>query len=328
MSFFDNKTILITGGCGSFGQKFAQVVLRDHSPQSLRVYDHDEFGLVEMERAMPDSRIRFLLGDVRDKERLSRAMNGVEIVVHAAALKHVPVCEYNPIEAAKTNIDGAKNVIDAALDNAVDRVMAVSTDKAVYPVNLYGATKMVAEKLFTQGNVYRGGQGRTTKFSCARYGNVIGSNGSVIPLFVEQRKSGEITLTDERMTRFWIDLEEGVQFVIRSIEQMEGGEIFVPRLPSMKMVDLVEVIAPGASRRIIGIRPGEKLHEALITPEEADRTIQFSDHYVIAPAFPFWGSGNHQEGTQVSSDFFYASHTNDWWLTREEMYLLCKEFLI
>ena len=327
MAFFDDKTILVTGGCGSFGQKFAEVVLRDHNPQSIRIYDHNELGLVEMERAMPDSRLRFLVGDVRDRGRLTRAMNRVNIVVHAAALKHVPVCEYNPIEAIKTNIDGACNVIDAALDARVERVMAVSTDKAVYPVNLYGATKKVAEQLFVQANVYTGSHGKT-EFSCARYGNVIGSNGSVIPLFIEQKRRGEITITDERMTRFWVGLQEGVQFVIRSIEQMVGGEIFVPRLPSMKLLDLVEVIAPGVERRIIGIRPGEKLHEALITPEEATRTLQFADHFVVTPAFPFWESDNHKEGKEVSRDFFYASHTNDWWLSREEMHQLCKEFLV
>lgn len=322
----EGKTILITGGCGSFGTKFVEVALREHNPQSIRVYDHNEQGLVEMERTMPDRRLRFLLGDVRDKERLSRAMNGVDIVVHAAALKHVPMCEYNPLEAIKTNIDGARNVIDAALDNGVERVMAVSTDKAVYPVNLYGATKKVAEKLFVQANVYKGPH-RTTMFSCARYGNVIGSNGSVIPLFLSQKRRGEITITDERMTRFWIGLEQGVKFVVRSIGEMQGGEIFVPRLPSMKLVELVEVIAPGVEQRIIGIRPGEKIHEALITQEEAGNTLQFADHFVITPAFPFWRNGKGQAENAVPRDFSYASHTNDWWLTQEEMRALCKEFL-
>ena len=223
----NNKTILITGGLGSFGQKFTEVILREHNPKSIRVYDNRELAAVEMKYKFNNPGLRFFIGDVRDKNRLYRSMNGVNIVVHAAALKHIPVCEYNPIEAVITNIEGAINVIDAAIDNSVEKVMAISTDKAVSPVNLYGATKMVAEKLFIQGNSYAGG--RKTMFSCVRYGNVIASSGSVIPLFAEQKKQGEITITDEKMTRFFITLEQGVKFVINSIEKMKGGEIFIPR---------------------------------------------------------------------------------------------------
>src|SRR5581483_9584287 len=254
----ENKNILITGGCGSFGQKFAEVILRDHNPKSVRVYDNRELALVEMERKLKDERLRFFIGDVRDAKRLSRAMHGVDVVVHAAALKHVPVCEYNPIEAIKTNIDGAVNVIDAGINNHVEKVINISTDKAVQPVNLYGATKMVAEKLFIQGNNYSGD--RKVLFSCSRYGNVVGSSGSVIPLFREQKETGELTVTHQDMTRFWITLEDGVKFVIRCIDQMKGGEIFVPKIPSMKIMDLAHAIAPDVPKKIVGMRSGEKLH--------------------------------------------------------------------
>lgn len=313
----ENKTFLITGGCGSFGQKFVEVILREHNPKSVRIYDHNELAIVEMERKFSDERLRFFVGDVRDRNRLYRAMGGVDIVVHAAALKHVPICEYNPIEAIKTNIEGAVNVVDAAIDNKVERTIAVSTDKAVHPVNLYGATKLVAEKLFVQGNSYAGG--RNVKFSCARYGNVVGSSGSVIPLFQEQKKSGEITITDEQMTRFWITLEQGCKFVIQCLENMEGGEIFIPKIPSMKIVDLADVIAPEAQRKIIGVRSGEKLHEILITSEEAMHSREFNDYFVIEPEFPFWNRENQTEGKSLMTGFSYVSDTNDKWLTKEEL---------
>jgi len=241
----------------------------------------------------------------------------VDVVVHAAALKHVPICEYNPIEAIKTNIDGTRRVIDAAIDNNVEKSILISTDKAVHPVNLYGATKMVAEKLFVQGNAYTGN--RNIKLSCARYGNVIASNGSVIPLFQEQKKTGEITITDERMTRFWMTLEQGVQFVIQSIEIMEGGEIFIPKIPSMKLTDLAEAIAPGARRKITGIRPGEKLHEALITAQEAVHTKDFGIYFIIEPEFPFWNRENHKDSKPLPPDFTYTSDNNDSWTTKEQM---------
>jgi len=279
-----------------------------------------------MERKFNTSRLRFFIGDVRDEKRLSRAMDGVDIVVHAAALKHVPICEYNPIEAVKTNIDGAVNVIDVAIDNEVEKVIAVSTDKAVYPVNLYGATKMVAEKLFVQANSYSGG--KKPIFSCSRYGNVVGSSGSVVPLFLEQKKKGEITITDEKMTRFWITLEEGVNFVIDCIGMMRGGEIFIPKISSMKIIDLAEVIASGAKRKIIGVRPGEKLHEVLLTEEEALHAKEFDKFFIIEPEHPFWHKDNFQDGKPLPLGFKYASNTNTEWLTKEKMAELLKNIEI
>ena len=320
---FDNKTILVTGGAGSFGQKFTEIVLKDYKPKSVRIYDNRELAEVEMERKLKDSRLRFLLGDVRDINRLQRAMNGVDIVVHAAAIKHVPVCEYNPAEAIKTNIDGAVNVINAAIDNSVEKVIAISTDKAVQPVNLYGATKMVAEKLFTQGNSYSGD--RKTIFSCSRYGNVVGSSGSIIPLFLNQKEKGEITITDDRMTRFWITLDGGVRFVIKCIESMKGGEVFVPKISSMKIIDLAKVIAPEAKIKIIGIRQGEKLHEVLLTEEEARHTKEFKDHFIIEPEFPFWHKDNFKEGKPVMKGFVYSSDNNTEWLEEGDLKNILKK---
>lgn len=317
MSTLDGKTILVTGGTGSFGKKFAEIVLREFSPKSVRIYSRGELKQFEMENSFNDERLRFLIGDVRDRDRLYRAMNRVDIVVHAAALKQVPACEYNPIEATKTNINGAVNVIDAAIDNHIEKVMALSTDKAVHPVNLYGATKMVAEKLFIQGNSYTG-EGKT-RFSCVRYGNVIGSRGSVIPVFKEQKKTGTLTITDERMTRFWITLEEGVHFVINCIERMIGGEIFVPKIPSTNVMDLAEVIAPEAEKKVVGIRPGEKLHEVLLTEDEARHTKEFEDYFVIEPEHPFWRGDNFKEGKSLPEGFRYTSNTNDKWLTKEQL---------
>ena len=322
----NDKTILVTGGCGSFGEKFVEIILKKHNPKSVRIYDNRELAEVEMERKFNNSRLRFFIGDVRDEKRLSRAMDGVDIVVHAAALKHVPICEYNPIEAVKTNIDGAVNVIDVAIDNEVEKVIAVSTDKAVYPVNLYGATKMVAEKLFVQANSYSGG--KKPIFSCSRYGNVVGSSGSVVPLFLEQKKKGEITITDEKMTRFWITLEEGVNFVIDCIGMMRGGEIFIPKISSMKIIDLAEVIASGAKRKIIGVRPGEKLHEVLLTEEEALHAKEFDKFFIIEPEHPFWHKDNFQDGKPLPLGFKYASNTNTEWLTKEKMAELLKNIEI
>jgi len=317
----DNKTILITGGAGSFGEKFVEIILKKYNPKSVRVYDNRELAQVRMERKFDDSRLRFFMGDVRDKERLSRAINGVDIVVHAAALKHVPICEYNPIEAIKTNIDGAINVIDASINNSVEKVIAISTDKAVYPVNLYGATKMVAEKLFIQGNSYTG-LGKTM-FSCTRYGNVLASSGSIIPLFNGQKKRGEITITDKNMSRFWTTLEEGVCFVIKSIELMKGGEVFVPKIPSMKIIDLAEAVAPEARKKIIGIRAGEKLHEILLTKEEAMHSREFESYFVIEPEHPFWKEKHSNENNKLPYNFEYTSDNNKKWFTKEEM----KKFL-
>lgn len=316
-TIFDNKTILVTGGAGFFGKKFIEIILKDYNPKTVRVYDNRELAQVELEREFNDDRLRFLIGDVRDTDRLHRAMNGVDIVAHAAALKHIPVCEYNPIEAVRTNIDGAVNVIDAAIDNGVEKVIAISTDKAVQPVNLYGATKMVAEKLFIQGNSYSGE--RKTIFSCARYGNVAGSSGSVIPLFKEQKEKGELTITDERMTRFWMTLEEGVRFVINCIEIMKGGEIFVPKIPSTRVADLALAIAPEAKRKSIGIRPGEKIHEFLLTAEEARHTKEFNNYFVIEPEFPFWDKGNLKGCNSLPDNFSYTSDNNKKWLSKEQL---------
>jgi len=313
----DNRTILITGGVGSFGQEFAKIILKECNPKSVRIYDNRELAQVEMEREIKDPRLRFFIGDIRDANRLHRAFNGVDIVVHAAALKHVPICEYNPIEAIKTNIDGTVNVIDAAINNGVQKVILISTDKAVQPVNLYGATKMVAEKLFVQGNSYSGD--RKTMFSVARYGNVVGSSGSVVPLFKKQKEMGEITITDETMTRFWITLDQGVRFVVKCIENMKGGEIFIPKIPSTKITDLAEAIAPGVKRKIIGIRPGEKIHEVLLTAEESRNATEFDEYFIIKPEFAFWDNQNHNDGKEMPVRFVYASNTNAQWLDKEQI---------
>jgi len=324
---FKGQSILITGGTGSFGRKFAEVILEKYQPKKLIIFSRDELKQHEMRISGFDNpSLRYFIGDVRDVDRLRRAMSGVDIVVHAAALKQVPACEYNPIEAVKTNIDGAVNVIDVAIDNEVEKVIAVSTDKAVYPVNLYGATKMVAEKLFVQANSYSGG--KKPIFSCSRYGNVVGSSGSVVPLFLEQKKKGEITITDEKMTRFWITLEEGVNFVIDCIGMMRGGEIFIPKISSMKIIDLAEVIASGAKRKIIGVRPGEKLHEVLLTEEEALHAKEFDKFFIIEPEHPFWHKDNFQDGKPLPLGFKYASNTNTEWLTKEKMAELLKNIEI
>ena len=323
MDVLKGKIILVTGGTGSFGNEFTNIVLKEHDPEAIRIFSRGEKKQLDMMTRFNDSRLRFFIGDVRDKDRLHRAITGVDIVVHAAALKQVPACEYNPIEAVRTNVDGAINVIDAAIDNGVDRVMAISTDKAVHPVNLYGATKMTAEKLFIQGNSY---SGRTkTKFSCVRYGNVIGSRGSVIPLFIEQRKTGTITITDEKMTRFWITLEEGARFVINCINRMKGGEIFIPKISSMKITDLADAIAPNAKKKVVGIRPGEKIHEILLTEDEAKHSREFNDSFVIEPEHPFWNSKNLMEGKKLPQGFRYTSENNNNWLTRDKLIKIIKE---
>ena len=307
------KTILVTGGTGSFGKKFTEIVLRDHDPEVIRVYSRDELKQLQMREQITDDRLRFFIGDVRDKERLYRALYGVDIVVHAAALKQVPAAEYNPIEAVKTNINGTANVVDASIDNGVAKVVFISTDKAVRPINLYGATKLVAEKLFIQANAYAGG--RNTRLSCVRYGNVVGSRGSVVHAFLEQRSNGAIRLTDERMTRFWITLEQGVSLVVQSIEHMSGGEIFIPKIPSMSLVDIARTLAPDAKWEVIGIRPGEKLHEELITEEEAPYTREFEQFYIVGPQQPFWNTATMTVGgVPVASDFSFRSDTNNWWL--------------
>ncbi len=314
------RTVLVTGGTGSFGKKFIEVMLREYHPHKIIVYSRDELKQHEMRVAgFEHPTLRYFIGDVRDRERLYRAMHGVDVVVHAAALKQVPACEYNPMEAIKTNVLGSSNVIEAALEAHVHRVVALSTDKAVSPVNLYGATKLAAEKLFVQSNTYAAGT--ETRFSCVRYGNVVGSRGSVIPLFIQQKKNGgKLTVTDERMTRFWISLEQGVRFVIRAAENMHGGEVFVPKIPSTKIVDVAKAIAPQAEIEIIGIRPGEKLHEVLINEDEARATLELEDMFVIQPAEPLWFGYEWQTlGKPLPDGFRYASDTNPHWLTADEI---------
>ncbi len=316
---WNDKVILVTGGTGSFGKKFIKIMLEEYCPAKIIVYSRDELKQHEMRvSGFNHPTLRYFIGDVRDLPRLHRAFHGVDIVVHAAALKQVPACEYNPMEAIKTNILGTSNVIDAALDAGVEKVLALSTDKAVNPINLYGATKLSAEKLLVQSNAYAGGT--STRFSCVRYGNVVGSRGSVIPLFIKQRQNGRVTLTDERMTRFWISLDQGVHFVIRCIEQMHGGEVFVPKIPSMKMLDLAKAVAPDSEIEIIGIRPGEKLHEVLISEDEARTTVEMEDMFVIQPAEAFWfGREWEKKGKLLPDGFRFASNTNPQWLALDQL---------
>jgi len=320
----DDKVILITGGTGSFGQKFTEIILQEYNPRTVRIFSRGELLQYQMQQKFKGNpKLRFLIGDIRDRERVYRAMNGVDIVVHAAALKQVPACEYNPIEAVRTNIDGATNIIDAAIDNGVEKALAISTDKAVLPVNLYGATKLVMERLFVQANVYTGG--RKSKFACVRYGNVVGSRGSVIPLFRKQKELGKLSITDERMTRFWITLEQGVRFVIECIGRMIGGEICVPKIPSMKVSDIANTIAPQAEREVIGIRPGEKLHEILLTREEARHSREFDNYFVIEPEHPFWKGGNFKDGKPLPAGFRYTSDSNNQWVTGDELRAMLEE---
>jgi len=312
--------VLVTGGTGSFGKKFIQILLKEYPIERLVVYSRDELKQEEMRTmyGFTDKRIRFFIGDIRDKNRLDRAFIDIDIVIHTAALKQVPACEYNPIEAIRTNINGSENIINSAIDKGVKKVLALSTDKAVSPINLYGATKLVAEKLFIQGNNYSSSNG--TKFSCVRYGNVVGSRGSVIPLFQHQKKNGVITITDTRMTRFWLTLEQGVRFVIRCVEQMNGGETFIPKTPSMKIIDLAKVIAPNSKIKITGIRPGEKLFETLISENEAQNTYEFNDMYVIRPVSLFKEPKNNlwSRGKIMKSER-YDSNLNKEWLTEEQL---------
>lgn len=311
---FNNSAILITGGTGSFGKKFTEIVLNEYNPKKLIIYSRDEMKQFEMQQGYEkDKNIRFFIGDVRDKERLSLAMSGVDYVVHAAALKIVPSMEYNPSEAIKTNINGAMNIIEAAIDKGVKRIVALSTDKACNPINLYGATKLCSDKLFTAANSYSGLKG--TRFAVVRYGNVVGSRGSVVPFFREKMKEGAIPITDKRMTRFWITLEQGVRFVLKNFERMHGGEVFVPKIPSMNIMDLKKAVAPECKVKFIGIRAGEKLHEVMISADDSRHTVELDDCYVIEPDFNWWDSNNHPRGKKVKPDFYYSSDTNKDWLT-------------
>ena len=308
-----NQVVLITGGTGSFGKKFTKTLLEEKQPKKIIIFSRDELKQHEMQMGgFNHSSLRYFIGDVRDRERLIRAMHGVDIVVHAAALKQVPACEYNPMEAIKTNIMGTANVVEAALDAGVQKVMTISTDKAVSPANLYGATKLAAEKLTVQSNAYAAGT--ATRYSCVRYGNVVGSRGSVVPLFLKQRANGTVTITDERMTRFWLSLDQGVKFVIDCIEKMEGGEVFVPKIPSTKVIDLAKAIVLDAKIEIIGIRPGEKLHEMLISEDEARNTVERGNMYVVKPPEPLWNRGMKYQGTPLPDGFYYSSDNNSEWL--------------
>ena len=315
------KTILVTGGTGSFGKKFIKRILQDDVKKVI-VFSRDELKQYEMAQDFTDSRMRFFIGDVRDKDRLYRAFDGVDIVIHAAAMKHVGACEYNPFEAVKTNINGAQNIIEAAIDRGVEKVIALSTDKAASPVNLYGATKLVSDKLFVAANSYVGE--KPTRFSVVRYGNVAGSRGSVVPFFKKVKETGRVPITDVRMTRFWITLDHGVQFVLDNLERMRGGEVFVPKIPSMNVMDLAKAIAPECEIDIVGIRPGEKLHEAMIMEDDARHTKEFDTYYVIQPEFPWWSEDYVEKGKSLPDSFKYTSDANTDWLTIEQLSALAK----
>ncbi|PID02609.1 UDP-N-acetylglucosamine 4,6-dehydratase (inverting) [Sporosarcina sp. P2] len=316
-----NKTILVTGGTGSFGKKFIRRILKEDVKKVI-VFSRDELKQYEMKQEFRDPRIRFFIGDVRDKERLHRAFYGVDIVIHAAAMKHVEACEYNPFEAVKTNIYGAQNIIEAAIDRNVKQVIALSTDKAAAPVNLYGATKLASDKLFVAANSYVGD--KPTQFSVVRYGNVVGSRGSVIPFFKKMKETGILPVTDERMTRFWLTLDQGVKFVLDSLTRMHGGEIFVPKIPSMNIMDLAKAIGPNCAIEIVGIRPGEKLHEVMVTQDDARHTIEYNEYYVITPEFAWWGDKLKDE-PRLRESFEYSSETNTQWLSVKELEQMVNE---
>ncbi len=319
----NDKTILITGGTGSFGKKFTQRILTEYKPKKIIIYSRDEYKQYVMRQQFKqfDSQLRFFIGDVRDKDRMYRALEGVDVVIHAAALKHVPVAEYNPIEAIKTNIDGAINVIDASIDRGVKKIVALSTDKAVNPINLYGATKLVSDKLFVSSNAYVGN--KDTVFSVVRYGNVAGSRGSIIPFFKTLIDKGEkvLPITDNRMTRFWITLDQGVDLVFKAIEEARGGEIYVSKIPSFKVTDLAKAMKPGADLKEIGIREGEKLHEVMITEEDSRSTYDYGDHFIIYPNFEWWDLNKHFKtgGVKVKDGFRYSSDNNVQWFNLEQM---------
>ena len=318
---WSEASVLVTGGTGSFGNKLVEIMLSQYRPRRLVVFSRDELKQSEMmarfQHRIDHPSLRFFVGDVRDQARLERAMHGVDVVFHAAALKQIPSCEYNPFEAIQTNVIGAENVINAAIDAGVTRVVMISSDKAVNPINLYGATKLCAEKLFVQGNAY--GFPRGSVFSVVRYGNVIGSRGSVIPLFAAQRASGRVTVTDRAMTRFWIRLEQGVEFAICCAELMRGGEIFVPKIPSMRIMDLVTTVAPGCTIEDIGIRPGEKLHEILISEDESRQALEYDEMFVIEPLYPSWTFRSWEGGKRPAPGFRYSSDANSVWLSPAEM---------
>ena len=314
------KSILITGGTGSFGTELVKVLLRDHDLKKIIIYSRDEYKQAMMAQSLTDDRLRFFIGDVRDLDRLTMAMREVDVVVHAAAMKHVPIAEYNPMECVKTNIMGAENVVQAAISNRVPKVIALSTDKACNPVNLYGATKLASDKIFVASNNLSGSTG--TRFAVVRYGNVVGSRGSVVPFFRDLIAKGtdHLPITDPRMTRFWITLDKGVDFVLTSAEMMQGGELFVPKIKSMSIIDLAKAMAPGIPHRIVGIRPGEKLHEVMITEDDARFTVEMADRYIVQPALAWWSyKGYDDKGKPVTEDFRYASDNNPNWLDADAL---------
>ncbi|MGB9498858.1 MAG: UDP-N-acetylglucosamine 4,6-dehydratase (inverting) [Dissulfuribacterales bacterium] len=323
----NNKNILITGGTGSFGKKCTEIILKRYKPNKIIIFSRGELKQFEMQQMFSDNKypcMRYFIGDVRDKDRLHRAFHGVDFVIHAAALKQVPAAEYNPFEAVRTNVIGAENIIDVAIDQGVKRVIALSTDKAANPINLYGATKLCSDKLFVAGNAYV--SSNQTIFSVVRYGNVIGSRGSVIPFFIEKREDGVLPITDPRMTRFLITLEQGVDFVLKSLERMVGGEIFVPKIPSMKVTDIARAICPDCKTEIVGIRPGEKLHEVMIPVDDARQAVEFDDYYILKPQFRYFGRCfNGNEGSPLPDGFEYSSGANDKWLSVEELRDMIKE---
>ena len=321
----NGKTILVTGGTGSFGKKFIEKLLSSSEVKKILVFSRDELKQFEMQQKYTDERLKFVLGDIRDRERLGQACYGIDIIVHAAAMKQVPASEYNPMEAIKTNIFGAENIIDMALDHNIEKVITLSTDKASNPSNLYGATKLCSDKLFAAANAIS--DHTQTVFSVVRYGNVINSRGSIVPLFNQQKLAGEITITDERMTRFWITLDQAVDFVAKCLSKMKGGEIFIPKIPSMKLTDVAEAIAPKANIKIIGIRPGEKLHEVMITEDDAPNTIEFDDYYVIEPFNEDWDAEilfRKSDFKRVPQDFSYSSKNNSEWLEISEFIRMAK----
>lgn len=320
---WSEKKILITGGTGSFGKAFVRYALEHLKPNVLRVFSRDELKQAQMQEEFKNHpSLRFFIGDIRDADRVERAFRGVNVVIHAAAMKRIEACEYNPFEAVQTNIIGTKNVIDQAINCGIEKLISLSTDKACSPVNLYGATKLCQEKIVVQSNSYVGP--KKTRLSCVRYGNVVGSRGSVVEVFKMQGPSKTLTITDERMTRFWITLDQAVRFVHSSIEMMEGGEIFIPKIPSMKITDLAKAMYPEAQLKIIGIRPAEKLHEAMITEDEARNTIELSDRFVIKPEFSWWQRQAYQSGKPVAENFRYISNVNDQWLSIEELHELTR----
>lgn len=321
----DSKTILITGGTGSFGKEFVECLIKKHNPKKIIIYSRDELKQYEMAQVFNDKRMRYFIGDVRDKERLEVALSGVDICIHAAALKHVPIAEYNPMECIKTNIDGASNVISACLSNNVKHIIALSTDKAANPINLYGATKLCSDKLFVAANNMKGS--RDSRFSVVRYGNVVGSRGSVIPFFQKLIAQGakELPITDERMSRFFITLESGVEFVLKSLERMHGGEIFIPKIPSVRITQLAHALAPHLPQKIIGIRPGEKLHEVMVPKDDSHLCIKFEHFFIIMPTINFQTPIDYQKtlinehGSLVESGFEYSSQSNSWWLNTDDI---------